>query len=171
MRCTCLLVLLFAFQVVQAQESSSIHHHMPTKVIDGAVHPEQIPDLMAYRLYLLSLSTPSVPTETEKKRQSIRLSRLALPDAERDTFLRAITNFRAEHDRLIREYNEKATAANARGETYDISPLIQQLNNLTQSTHNALQTILSETSWARLDQIVQYEKRRMQIRTSEGEKP
>ena len=42
-------------------------------MIDGAVHPELIPDIAAYRLYLLAVARSATPTEQERRHQAAQL--------------------------------------------------------------------------------------------------
>ncbi|MBV8675244.1 MAG: hypothetical protein JOZ33_17605 [Acidobacteriaceae bacterium] len=57
------------------QSMAWMDHSAPVAVIDGKVHPEQIPDVVAYRLYFISVGELPNPTKTSKSssRQWLRL--------------------------------------------------------------------------------------------------
>jgi hypothetical protein len=63
-----ILVLVLSISTpTVCQETTEPHQHSQQSVIDGSVNPELIPDLTAYRLYLLSVSRAPNPAAEEKK--------------------------------------------------------------------------------------------------------
>jgi hypothetical protein len=76
-----LLLICITFCLVasysQAQTNPHQHDAVAPVVIDGAVHPELIPDSAAYRLYFLALSTGSNPSDEERKQKQKQLRRFS----------------------------------------------------------------------------------------------
>jgi hypothetical protein len=153
--------------LVAAQSIAPAHQHTQSNVIDGAVHPEMIPDSTAYRLYLVMVSRPESPTDQQKKRQEAQLGKIGLQDADRKALDVILGNFHSEYQNLIQTFNQKATAAWARGERPDTESLRLQRDQLVQSTHDALNATLTAKGWEILDAHVQNEKKHMKIRAKE----
>ena len=61
--------------------------------IDGAVHPEQIPDSLALRFVLLSLSLPANPTSVDLKKQELRLRRIPMSNNDKQILTRIAKDF------------------------------------------------------------------------------
>lgn len=154
--------LMFAF-VAWAQTSPAQHQHVAPNLIDGAVHPELIPDSTAYRLYLAAVSTKQNPTEAEQKGQLAKVTRTGLSDTDQRLFLGILADFRAKYDALVAGYNDSAKAAAARNETVDVRPLLTNLDDLVQSTRDAINARLSPQGAARLNSFVLAEKKNMKV--------
>jgi len=138
-----------------------------TNIIDGAVHPEMIPDLTAYRLYLAMVSRPPAPTDDQVKRQEAQLRKTGLQDGDRKRLVATLSNFYSEYQNLIQTFNQEATSAWARGERPDMESLRVQRDQLVQSTHDALKAALTAKGWTLLDAHVQNEKKHMKIHAKE----
>ena len=68
---------------VSSALTRSGHQHNPTEgIIDGAVHPELIPDSEAYRLYFLVVSEPRNAVAEDRNRQLAHLAPLSLKGPE-----------------------------------------------------------------------------------------
>jgi hypothetical protein len=151
-----------------AESAPAAHQHTQPNVIDGAVHPEMIPDSTAYRLYLVMVSRPVSPTDPQKKRREAQLGKIGLQDADRKALDVILGNFHSEYQNLIQTFNQKATAAWARGERPDTESLRLQRDQLVQSTHDALNATLTAKGKEILDTHVQNEKKHMKIPAKEG---
>jgi hypothetical protein len=150
----------------RAQSSATPHQHASTSaVIDGAVHPELIPDSMAYRTFFVSISLRVNPTAADQKGQQSRLNAIGLEESDREILAGIMADFRAKHDALIAQYNQAAEAATARGESSDINTLFQQLDQLVQTTQDSLKARLSSKGMTQFDAFVQSEKRHMKVQT------
>jgi len=136
-------------------------------MIDGAVHPEMIPDATAYRLYLVMVSRPDSSTDQHKKRQEAQLGKIGLQDGDHKALAAILSNFNSEYQNLIQTFNQKATAEWARGERPDLESLRLQRDQLVQSTHDAVKTALTAKGWALLDAHVQNEKKHMKMSAKE----
>jgi hypothetical protein len=162
------LAFLSALNPAEAQNASVVHQHIPAKMIDGAMHPELIPDLAAYRLYLVMVSKPPNLTDVQKRKQEAQLGKINLQEPDKQALLAVLADFNYEYRNLIQTYNELATAAWAHGERSDINPFRQQRDQLVQSTHDALKTKLTAAGWGRLDAFVLSEKKHMKISAQEA---
>jgi hypothetical protein len=143
------------------------HHQVAGTTIDGAEHPELIPDLTAYRLYLLAVSEPPSPTEGQRLRQEARLKKVGMKDFDRLALINILASFNLQYHSLIDSYNKAATEAWTHQQRTDPGPLRFELDSLVQSTHDAIRGTLSDDSWTRLDAHVQGEKKRMKISAPE----
>lgn len=147
----------------QAQSSPPQHQHAAPKLIDGAVHPELIPDTVAYRLYLVAVSTGQNATEADQQRQRAHVTRTGLADTDQQTFFGILSDFRSKYDALVNEYNESAKAAAARNETTDVHTLLKKLDALVQSTRDTISVRLSSRGAARVHSFVVSEKKNMKV--------
>ncbi len=155
-------VLMFAF-AAWAQSSPPQHQHVTPNLIDGAVHPELIPDSMAYRLYLVAVSTGQNPTEAEQQRQRVHVTRTRLSDTDQQIFTTILSDFRTKYDALVAEYNDSAKAANARNQSADVHTLLTKLDDLVQSTRDTISLRLSSHGAAKLHAFVVSEKKNMKM--------
>jgi hypothetical protein len=153
--------------LLQAQNADLPHVHSQSKVIDGALTPEKIPDLTAYRLFLLVVSRSANPTDQEKKHQLAQLGMIRLNDADVKTAIPVLVTFREQYQSLINAYNETAKAAWARGESADIGSFVLQRDQIVQAARDMLSAKLSADGWSRFDAHVKAEKKRMRISAKE----
>lgn len=161
------LVCLSSASHAQVQTTSPIHQHSATDFINGSLYPEQIPDITAYRLVLLSLSKPANPTDIQRAHQNVQLSAVGLSDSEKNVLVPLLARFNSDYHALIQSYNTAATAANARGERVDMSPFLIKRDQFIQATHDQIKGILTADRWTHFDTYVQREKRHMKV--SRGE--
>jgi hypothetical protein len=136
------------------------HQHPATTVIDGALNPDLIPDSVAYRLYLFTVSMKQGPTQVDQECQHAHLIRTGLSDADRQVFVSILSGFRTQYDALEATYNALATA---NGTNANISTLLTQLDDLVQSTRNTINAQLSSPGAARLNAFVLAEKKNMKV--------
>lgn len=149
------------------------HHVIDSPMIDGKVHPEQIPDRAAYGLFLTAVSIPSVPTDAEKKNQAVHLKMMHLSESDTQAAVTILASFNERRKALIDAYNAKAEAANNQGQSVDLDvrqAFFADLASLIDTTHDNLKSTLSSQGWAHWDARVQGEKRHMNIPASEGVK-
>jgi hypothetical protein len=164
------LVVLSTSVLAQAQNSAPTHQHVPDNLIDGALHPELVPDLTVYRLVLLAISKPPSPTDKQAKHQQAQLHAVGLQETDQKELIAILSNFNYEYRSLMLAYNAAATAANARGERSEISYFLLERNQLVQSTHDKLRTALSVDGWTRFDAYAQGEKKHMKISAKEAKR-
>jgi hypothetical protein len=155
--------LMFAFGAWA--QTSPPHNHQVTapKLIDGAVHPELIPDSVAYRLYLVAVSTSQNPTEAEQKGQNAHLMKTGLVDTDQQLLVSILSDFRAKFDALVADYNDAAKAAAARNQMADVQALLKKLDDLVQSTRDSISVRLSSQGAAKLHSFIVSEKKNMKV--------
>ncbi|PYU48650.1 MAG: hypothetical protein DMG48_19570 [Acidobacteria bacterium] len=156
------LMLAFAFGA-WAQSSPPQHQHVAPNLIDGAVHPELIPDSVAYRLYLVAVSTGQNPTEAAQKRQRAHLMKTGVEDTDQRILVSILSDFRAKYDALVSEYNDAATAAAARNKTTDVHTLLKKLDDLVQSTRDTISVRLSSRGVVKIHSFVVSQKKNMKV--------
>ena len=156
-----LLASLILVSVISgaAQSPPQEHEHAAPTVIDGAVHPELIPDSVAYRLYLISVSTAQNPSEAEQQRQRRQLVKTGLADTDQQLLVGVLSYFRAQYDALVTEYNDSAKAGNAP----DVHSLLKGIDDLVQSTRDTISVRLSSRGAAKLHAFVVSEKKNMKV--------
>lgn len=162
-----IIFTVFAFAIGTWAQSPPQHQHnvATPNLIDGAVHPELIPDAVAYRLYLFNLSTgPAANTDqAEQTRQRAQLMSTGLVETDQQLLIGILSDFRSKYDALIAEYNQSAKAALARNETTDVHTLLKKLDDLVQSTRDTISVRLSAEGAAKLHAFVVSEKKNMKM--------
>lgn len=129
-------------------------------VIDGAEHPELIPDLTAYRLWLLAVSADvqDKPDKSETARKAhLRAAHIA--DADISTADAILVQFRSDYSRLVANYN----ASRAAGQQPSLDFFVTQRDLLVQQTAGSLQSKLGSDSFSNLQGHMQAEKAHMKI--------
>jgi hypothetical protein len=115
---------------------------LPSGSVDGAVNPEAIPDVVAFRLFFAALVASS-SSATQVTQSELTFSSLQLTDADKATFARALATFR----------NKLDTASALKTAT--------NLDALSQDCVQALKQSMSPDGFDRLLIYVRAEKRRM----------
>ena len=154
MRKTILLLLLLSSLGALAQN----HAAMPgmashASVIDGAQHPELIPDSTAYRLYFETVA--KMPADLLR----VQLSSAGLSSDEIDRAAAAIQQFKSSWDTLRDTYNQAVEA----GTGPDLETFLFKRDRLVEQLLSNLQTIVTAEGYSRLQAHVQLEKRHMKV--------
>ena len=159
------LVLAVAVCSIGAYAQNSPPHHQfdAPNTIDGSVHPELIPDSLAYRLYLVALSTGQNPTAAERGRQRAHLMKTGLADTDQQILINILSDFGGKYDALVAEYNDSAKAALARNEMTDVHSFLKKLNDLVQSTRDTISVRLTARGAAQIHSFVLSEKKNMKV--------
>ena len=167
--CIASALFLFVASISTAQtQMSDGMSQATTSVIDGAVHPELIPDVTAYRMWLMVVSRSPNSTNDQSKLQHLQLAGAGLQDADESTLVAILADFNVQYNALIQSYNAAATAAGSGGQP-DVAALTLQRDTLVQSTHDRIKVALAADAWARVDALVQNEKRHMKIGVGGGQ--
>jgi hypothetical protein len=159
---TTMIVLLVFALGAWAQNSPPHHQLAASNMVDGAAHPELIPDSTAYRLYLVAVSTGQNPTEVERTHQRAHLMRAGLVETDLQILTSVLSDFRTKYDAFVADYNASAKADS----TTDVHTLLKKLDDLVQSTRDAIGARLSAGGAAKLHAFVVSEKKNM--KTTEG---
>jgi hypothetical protein len=147
----------------RAQSPAHSQHHESTPTVEGAVHPELIPDPIAYRLYFLSVSTGPNPSDEDQKRQRLHLNKIGLQDLDREIVVLILKEFRTKHDSLADQLNQTSEAALARNQVPDTSGFLRQVDELVQLTRDTVKLRLTPQAMTQFDAFVQSEKKHMRI--------
>ena len=132
-------------------------------MIDGAKHPELIPDLVAYRLFFITVSEPQQATAEQRARQRAQLLTAGLKEGDLQHASSVLATFKAEYGDLVERYNESVDVANRSGKAPDLQTFLSQQDELVQATREALAGALSPGGMTRFDAHVQSEKRNMRV--------
>lgn len=141
----------------------------PETVIDGALHPDQIPDSVAYRLWFLTVSTVPNPTTKDKARQASHLGMIGLESGDRQQLLTILADFRLQWTKLVNDYNESARAAISQNSQPDTTTFLQKRDDLVQHVRDTLKQVLTPDGMGKLDAFVRSEKRSMKIDAKEAQ--
>lgn len=165
-----LLLLLGMTLVVRAQTTQAVHDHtaaVPTNLIDGAQHPELIPDSVAYRLYFVAVSEMPNPTDEQKTRQLAHLGKIGLEGDDLQSLVNTLANFKVQYTSLIARYNASAQAALRIGATPDLKTFLLQREQLVQTTRDHLNSVLTPVGLARLHIHIRSERKGMRVAKEE----
>lgn len=142
-----LLAVLFLAVPAYSQQKRVL----PAGTIDGSVHPEQIPDSVAYRLFFVQTALPTGAAADELARQKAQLARIGLNDVDRVALASALSIFYAENAAFLDKYSKGDPDGKA----------IATRDSITQETINRLHGLLSLDGQHALGQFIQQEKRAM----------
>lgn len=159
------LVMLYAQQSsTGAEVPMSTHvHSAPQSTIDGAQHPELIPDSSAYRLVFVVLGLPSDATDDQKQLQAVRLHNGGFSQSDAQAATRVLNSFKVQYSDMINSFNDSAHQIIVNGGTPDLQSLDSTRDALVQTTRDALKQVLSPQGMAALDRFVQREKTKMRV--------
>ena len=161
------LCVWFAFAIgAWAQNSPPPHQHTAQNIIDGAVHPELIPDSVAYRLYFVAVSETPSPLPNESSRQHAHLQKAGLSENDIQSAGKVLANFKTEYAAIIDSYNHSNEVLN---NTDDGLPLfLAKRDALVQATRDALKATLSPQGMASFHANIQKEKAMMKVAAKEA---
>jgi hypothetical protein len=145
------------------------HKHTAPHIVDGAVHPELIPDSVAYRLYFLVVSEKPNPPAEAQRRQLAHLRMLRLDNEDLQILITELEDFKVHYTQMIDRYNAEAAAALANGSQTDQETFLAQRDSLVDATRERLRNRLSPDGLKRVDMYVQNEKRHMSLTMEEGQ--
>jgi hypothetical protein len=119
-------------------------------------------------MWLVVVSRPPNSTDDQNKLQHLQLAGAALSDADESTLVAILADFNVQYTALIQGYNAAATAAGP-GAQPDVAALTLQRDSLVQTTHDRIKAVLAADAWARVDALVQNEKRHMKVGVGGGQ--
>ena len=136
-------------------------NHADSNIIDGSLHPELIPDSVAYRLFFLMASRRDplvVPTREIAHRHGMLRAAGIITDYDTHNVDTILATFRAQYTALSNEYN--ATAATATSDAPQ-KLFLARRDQLVQFTRDQLKSNLSQQVMAAFDAHIQQEKSMM----------
>jgi hypothetical protein len=162
-----LFIVALGFSVLVSSsycQSFPPHHHAAADtIVDGAIHPEMIPDSIAYRLYFVTVAIEPDATDEDRARQQSHLRKTGLPASDVAIIKDVLTEFRTAYDILVAQYNQSAQAAEARNEIPDIAGFFRQLDGLVLNTRDKLKLRLTPGALSQFESFVQSEKKHMKV--------
>jgi len=135
----------------------------PADIIDGAKHPELIPDSIAYRLFFITAAAPTNPSLNDKARERAYLRTAGVREENIPGASAVLAVFTARYGDLVTQQNESVLAANEAGSDPDYATFFSQLDQLVESTRKALEAEIGPADAKGLDSHVQREKRNMTL--------
>lgn len=175
MRMQRLCLGLFAIVILQANSmaqvapdnpDAAVHTHsttVPNNQVDGTKNPELIPDLSAYRLFFVAAATTLNPSEREMAQQRGHVGKIGLRGLDVQYFREVLAEFKSQYEDLIKSYNESVEVARSQGIDPDFETFLVHRDALVQATRDRLKALLTVEGSARLDALVQREKRNMKV--------
>lgn len=148
---------------LEGMSSTHMHSNAANDMIDGAQHPELIPDVVAYRLFLLGISEPPNTPEERKPRQLAFLKSAGLDDSDINEAIPVLARFKLDYKQLIDQYNQTVVEANAKHSSPDLEGLIVRRDELVRSTRDALKRAISPEGMTQFDEQVQLQKRNIKM--------
>jgi len=146
--------VLLTFTLSQFANSQSHANHTAPSVINGAEHPELIPDSVAYRLIFTTLSQPG-----DAKLQAAQVAAIGLNEDDTKIMIKNLNSFRTAFDILVTNYND--ALSKRQQPNPDTFNLQQEL--LLSNSRGAIESGLSKDGAALLKAWVQNEKRNMHL--------
>jgi hypothetical protein len=140
--------------------TSHVHSTVPTDIIDGAKTPNLIPDVAAWRLWLLAVTTE------DKTKPELKIDRLhsflrvaGVGDDEMPLAEEALAHFRMDYQTLVDHYNKRMSD----GEQPSLAEFRAQRDALVQATQTSLLGVVAPRSAIYLKSFVKGEKSRMKV--------
>lgn len=131
--------------------------------MDGAVHPELIPNVAAYRLFSLAVSLPPNANFNDRSRQNAHLKKIGLNQDDGATLISVLEEFRTAYDAFINRWNKAGSDAIAKNETFNVVPFLRERDLLVQSAQIKLAKTLTSEGWVRFQSHVNSEKSKMRV--------
>jgi hypothetical protein len=154
-------VILFSVCVFAQAAGPAPHQHDDAPTVDGALHPELIPNSTAYRLFFIV--TGADPNSGLKAHQKARLAALKLDLLDSEVLTTVLADFRVKYDDLIKRYNATAEAAALTHDVPDSEAFLAQREDLVETTRKTLKLSLTSVGLTKLDEHVQQEKQGIKI--------
>jgi hypothetical protein len=158
MGCASLSTLTFA----QAKHD---HNTVVVPIIDGTKNPELIPDLVAYRLYLVTVGELPTAKAEDTERQQAHLAKVGLIKEDAAAVVKIANDFKKQYRALIDDYNAHLDAQ--RIDPVAFSMFMLKRDALVASAMSSLRNNLTQEGFAGFDKHIQAEKSHMQ--TQEGQ--
>jgi hypothetical protein len=156
---TLLLIVSFCAPLAIAQHPENVMTQ-PPDLIDGSKTPSLIPDLAAWRLWLLSVTAgDSTRPELSESRRQAFLKAAEITDIEVPATEEVIAQFRKDYGALVDGYNKRLNA----GQNPSVSEFRAQRDALVQAVQNTLSGKLEITTMSKLRNYINGEKVRMKV--------
>jgi len=124
--------------------------------VDGAITPELIPDLVAYRLFMTAVAEAFDATPQQRVRQRAKLARAHLSERDLQQLFVILAAFQARQQQLENSVQASANVRNA-------NEFETQRDSLVSESMADIKTKLSPQGTSSLHELIQAEKCRMTI--------
>ena len=158
------LVLLLAMVltgIATAQQATTMHTHN-ADIIDGSKTPELIPDVIAWRLWMLSVIAPDPDhPELAQHRQDVFLKKAGFDDTELDAARKVLAQFKQDYESAKAAHNDQVKSGAA------LSQFRAQRDSLAATARDRLLSVTSQG-----DEIKKYltdQKAHMRIPVEEAQ--
>ena len=159
------VLVLSMFALGAWAQNPSPHQHAAADIIDGSVHPELIPDSVAYRLYFFLIAEKPIPLPNEAKRQHAHLQKAGLSETEIQATSIILANFKTEYTAMIALYNHSPEVL--RNSNDGLPLFLAKRDALVQATRDALTAALTPRGMSNLQAQIQKEKATMRVAVGE----
>jgi hypothetical protein len=169
MRSVVVFLLLISSLISLSAQTDDSHHSSvepnatTSSTIDGAVHPEQVPDADAYRLVLITVACRTDASPHDKATQLGLLNPVGLNTADLASAISVLAAFKTSYEELIKTYNASAELALANGQQADINGFLVKRDALVEFTRKELRLALTPEGATAFDEHVQTEKKNMVV--------
>lgn len=133
-------------QTQQSLRSELLDTSVPPDVIDGAKKPELISDSDAFFMFFLTHSVPANAGANDHTLQEDALREAGLATDESNGAAATLNEFRVEYEKVVADYNAKATEQNNKGLGYDPSDFLKTRDALVLSARATLRAGLKAES-------------------------
>jgi len=164
---TVLVLSLFALGAWAQNSPPHQHAAAAADVIDGSLHPELIPDSIAFRLYLIALSEKDTTLTEPSEHQKVILGVAGLDDADIKVAAGILRTFRQRLDAITETYNKAVISTN--DSSSDRALFVSKREALVQTARDAFTASLSSRGAAFLNTHVKNEKARMSADKNEAQ--
>lgn len=139
------------------------HPIHPAPAVDGAQHPEQIPDSVAWRLFLKAVCEPLDGSPEQQRRLAAKVGRAHLRPADFASFRQIVGQFQTKHADWRKRYLNAIEDARKYKLFLDHETFRTELAEIVSRTTAALETSLSAEGFTGLRGFLQKEKSRIKI--------
>ena len=159
-----LLVLLTGIALVTRVPAQTTMHTHNADVIDGSKTPELIPDVIAWRLWMLSVIAPDLDhPELAQHRQDVFLKKAGFDDTELDQARKVLAQFKQDYEAMKQAHNQQVQS----GINPSLADFRVRRDSLAASARDSLLSVTTQG-----DEIKKYltdEKAHMRIPVEEAQ--
>jgi hypothetical protein len=157
---TCFCLGLFMACLSQQARSQFAHHLQPITV-KGSEHPDQIPDSLAWLLYLGTVSEPPNATESDRARQRAKLSAAHLTEKDLAQAARLLGEFHLKSKDIENRLAKAVQQWESVGTPIDENAFLAERQALVSNTRSTFRDALTSSGMANLEAQIREEKQFM----------
>lgn len=159
------LVSIAALCLVPSLSIARQHNNAPIVLVDGAIHPEKIPEAVAFRMFFRTLAQPANPTPEQVDRQRSMVAPANLSESDLRGLAQVMSDYHFALESLRHEF--RAAKASLGGiDEYTSQKLTAERDAIVDDAKTQLTANLSAEGMARLRNLILSERKNMAIYTS-----